>query len=76
MCRFAFLRLIESRGNLPGPEVWLIIRRNVADPSELKFYFSNAPATISLLELVRICGMRWPIETIFKEGKGEIGLDQ
>jgi len=76
VCDFAFLRVIESRESLPGPDVWLIIRRNVDDPSELKFYFSNAPATIALLELVRICGMRWPIETIFKEGKGEIGLDQ
>jgi SRSO17 transposase len=76
VCDFAFLRVIESRDSLPGPDVWLIIRRNVDDPSELKFYFSNAPATIALLELVRICGMRWPIETIFKEGKGEIGLDQ
>jgi SRSO17 transposase len=75
VCDFAFLRVTESREGLPGPEVWLIIRRDVDDPTELKFYFSNAPATISLLELVRVCGMRWPIETIFKEGKGEIGLD-
>jgi hypothetical protein len=75
VCDFAFLRVIESRDGLPGPEVWLIIRRDIADPTELKFYFSNAPADISLLELVRVCGMRWPIETIFKEGKGEIGFD-
>ncbi len=75
VCQFAFLRIVESRDSLPGPEVWLIIRRNVDDPTELKFYFSNAPTTISLLDLVRVCGMRWPIETIFKEGKGEIGLD-
>ena len=32
VCNFAFLRLIESRANLPGPEVWLIIRRNLDDP--------------------------------------------
>ena len=75
VCDFAFLRLIESRDNLPGPEVWLIIRRNLEDPSVIKFYFSNAPADTPLIELVRISGMRWPIETIFKEDKGEIGLD-
>jgi SRSO17 transposase len=75
ICDFAFLRVIESRASLPGPEVWLVIRRNVDNPSELKFYFSNAPADISVLELVRISGMRWPIEIIFEEGKGEIGLD-
>jgi len=75
VCHFAFLRLIESRANLPGPEVWLIIRRNLEDPSVIKFYFSNAPVETPLIELVRISGMRWPIETIFKEDKGEIGLD-
>jgi SRSO17 transposase len=75
VCDFAFLRVIESRGSLPGPEVWLVIRRNVHNPAELKFYFSNAPADIPLLDLVRISGMRWPVEIIFEEGKGEIGFD-
>ncbi len=75
VCQFAFLRLIESRANLPGPEVWLIIRRNLDDPSVIKFYFSNAPLETPLSEFVRISGMRWPIEMIFEEDKGEIGLD-
>lgn len=75
VCDFAFLRLTESRANLPGPEVWLIIRRNLDDPAVVKFYFSNAPAETPLIEFVRISGMRWPIETIFEEDKGEIGLD-
>jgi len=71
VCDFAFLRIIESRNNLPGPEVWLVIRRNLDDPSEIKFYFSNAPATTPMIEFVRLSGMRWPIETIFKEAKDE-----
>ena len=75
VCDFAFLRVIESRGSLPGPEVWLVIRRNLDNPTEVKFYFSNASADIPLLDLVRISGMRWPVEIIFEEGKGEIGLD-
>lgn len=75
VCDFAFLRVYESRRALPGPEVWLVIRRNVDNPAEVKFYFSNAPSDISLLELVRISGMRWPVEIIFEEGKGEIGFD-
>jgi SRSO17 transposase len=75
VCDFAFLRLIESRKNLPGPEVWLIIRRNLEDPSITKFYFSNAPASTPVIEFVRISGMRWPIETIFEEAKGEVGFD-
>jgi SRSO17 transposase len=75
VCDFAFLRVTEARGGLPGPEVWLVIRRNVTDPTEIKFYLSNAPAGLSTSELVRLSGMRWPIETIFEEGKGEVGLD-
>jgi SRSO17 transposase len=75
VCGFAFLRIIESRANLPGPEIWLIIRRNLDDPAEVKFYFSNAPADTPLIEFVRISGMRWPIEIIFEEAKGEVGFD-
>jgi SRSO17 transposase len=76
VCDFAFLRITEARQNLPGPTLWLVIRRNVDNPTVLKFYLSNAPADIALSELVRISGMRWPIETTFEEGKGEVGLDQ
>ena len=75
VCDFAFLRIIESRANLPGPEIWLIIRRNLDDPTVVKFYFSNAPANAPLIEFVRISGMRWPIEIIFEEAKGEVGFD-
>jgi SRSO17 transposase len=76
VCDFAFVRVTEARQGLPGPRLWLIIRRNLADPSEVKFYLSNAPETIETGELVRMCGMRWPIELSFEEGKGELGMDQ
>ena len=75
-CEFAFLRVTESHSNLPTGEVWLILRRNLDDPSVIKYYFSNAPANTPLSQFVRISGMRWPIETIFEEAKGEVGLDQ
>jgi len=74
-CDFAFLRVTESRGNLPATELWLIIRRNLDDPSVIKYFYSNAPVHTPLHEFVRISGMRWPIETIFEEAKGEVGLD-
>jgi SRSO17 transposase len=75
-CQFAFLRVTESRGNLPANELWLIIRRSLDDSAPIKYYFSNAPATTPAEEFVRLSGMRWPIETIFEEAKGEVGLDQ
>jgi len=75
VCDFAFLRVTESRAGLPAAELWLIIRRNLDDPSEIKYFFSNAPLSTPLEEFVRVSGMRWPIETIFEESKGEIGMD-
>jgi len=41
----------------------------------MKFYFSNAPTTCPEHELVRVSGLRWPIETALEEGKGEVGMD-
>lgn len=75
VCDFSFLRIIDSRNNLPGPEIWLIIRRNREDPSIIKSDFSNSPADTLLIEFVRLSGMHWPIETIFEGAKGEVGFD-
>lgn len=75
VCDFACLRIVEVRNALPGPESWLIMRRNIDDPAEIKYYFSNAPAAIDPLELIRISGMRWPVEIIFRAGKVEVGFD-
>ena len=71
----ASLRVWNVREGLPGQEVWLVIRRNVEDPSELKYYLSNAPASCARARLAGMCGARWPVELCFAEGKGEVGLD-
>jgi SRSO17 transposase len=75
---FAALRAVTTRHGLPGPEVWVLVRRAVGQPGverEVKIYLSNAPADMPLAELVRVSGMRWPIESCFEEGKSEVGLD-
>lgn len=41
----------------------------------MKYYLSNAPADTPLAALIRVCGMRWSIESCIEEGKGEWGLD-
>ena len=70
---FAFVRVVAVRDGLPGPEVWLVLRRSVTD-AELKTYLSNAPATIARARLVRTSGLRWPIESCFEVGKQELGM--
>jgi SRSO17 transposase len=76
VCDFAFVQVNEARDGLPGPRQWLIIRRNVDDPSVVKYYLSNAPATIEPMRLARMSGMRWPIELTFEVSKDELGMDQ
>jgi SRSO17 transposase len=71
----AMLMVTEARDGLPGPRLWLIIRRNVADPTDVRYYLSNAPDTTAAAELARMLGMRWPVELTFEQGKQEVGLD-
>ena len=75
ICDFATVRVTVVREGLPEATVWLVVRRNVEDPSEVKFYLSNAPETTALCVLVRMSGVRWAVESSFAESKGEVGLD-
>jgi SRSO17 transposase len=75
VAEFAFQRGVAVRAGLPGPEVWIVFRRAVGEQPELKVYLSNAPAHTPVAALVRVAGMRWPIETVFEESKGGLGLD-
>ena len=72
--RFAFVRAVAVRDQLPGPDVWVVFRRSLSDPAEMKIFLSNAPPDVRRSELVRISGMRWPIETCFEEAKGNLGM--
>lgn len=69
---FACLRLVAVRQGLPGPDVWLVLRRT--PDGELKTYLSNAPAHTPEATLIRLSGMRWPIETCFEEAKQYLGM--
>jgi SRSO17 transposase len=73
LAEFAFVRVSAVRDGLPGPEVSLVLRRSLTD-GELKTYLCNAPSDIPQERLVRMSGMRWPIETCFETGKQELGM--
>src|SRR5258708_2096024 len=55
---------------------WILIRRNLSDPSKRAYYRAAGPATTTLPELVQVAGSRWKIEEGLEEAKGEGGLDQ
>jgi hypothetical protein len=54
-------------------ETWLVLRRNRL-AGELKTDVCHAPADTPLATLVRLSGMRWPIETCFEDGKQYLGM--
>lgn len=68
-------RGVAVRAGLPGPDVWIVLRRTWGETPELKVSLSNAPGHIPVPVLVRMAGMRWPIETACEERKGGLGLD-
>jgi SRSO17 transposase len=75
VAEFAFHRGVAVRAGLPGPDVWIVLRRTWGEAPQLKVYLSNAPEHIPVTALVRVAGMRWPIETACEESKGGLGLD-
>jgi SRSO17 transposase len=70
---WAALRLPGAEG---GWQRWLLVRRQVDQPTELAYYRVFAPARTSLTAMVKVAGTRWAVEECFETAKGEVGLDQ
>jgi SRSO17 transposase len=73
---WARVRVVESRDQLPGPDVWLLARRSQAAPDKLAYYLAYAPPKASLETLVRVASTRYTVEQCIEEAKGETGLDE
>lgn len=54
-------------------EYWLIVTWNL-ETDEIKYWVSNAPAGVSLVELLRAAFGRWHVEKWFEWAKQEAGL--
>lgn len=70
------LRVVERVEGLPGRTVWLMARRSITDPTEVKYFLSNAPTTVTLPTLARVASVRFAVEQCFKETKQHTGLDE
>ena len=73
---WARTRVVESRDRLPGPDVWLLARRSLCDPTQLAYYLAYVPARTSLETKVRVASSRSTVEQCREEAKGEVGLDE
>lgn len=73
---WAAARVVASREGWPGPDLWLLARRSLTDPTALAYYLAQAPADTPLTVLAEVAGRRWPVEQCCEAAKGETGLDQ
>jgi len=53
----------------------LLIRRSLADPTQLAYFICHSQADTTLHELVAVVGVRWTVEECFQAAKNEVGLD-
>ena len=68
--------VVESRDQLPGPNVWLLSRRSPSTPDKLSYYLAYAPPKTSLEMLMCVASTRYTVEQCIEEAKGETGLDE
>ena len=73
VAEFATLRVVAVRETLPGPHVWLVLRRHI-ETGELKTSLCTAPVDTAVETQVRMSGMRWPIETCCEDRKPLLGM--
>ena len=68
--------VVESRDQLPGPDIWLLARRSISKPDERAYYLCYAPPATPLRVLIWVASSRYTVEQCIKEAKGETGLDE
>jgi SRSO17 transposase len=68
-----FLRVYPVRDKLPGPETWLILRKDEGE-KKLKYQFCNAPSDTPLERLADMSHSRYWMERAIQDAKGEAGL--
>jgi SRSO17 transposase len=66
---------IKDENGLPVGPYRLLITRNVLKQDEVKFFLSNAPASVPVETLLLVAFSRWRIERIFEDSKDELGMD-
>jgi SRSO17 transposase len=66
---------IKGDEGLPGAPHHLLVAVNALDPTEIKYFLSNAPEPTPVETLLVVAFSRWKIERMFEDGKGELGLD-
>jgi len=64
---------LRREGQILGP-YWLVVARNVLDPREEKYFFSNASPGTPLEAILHVGFARWPVERCLQDEKSKLGL--
>jgi SRSO17 transposase len=64
---------LTLEGEMVGPW-WLVWARDVTDPSQEKFFLSNASAGVPFEVILHVGFARWPIERCLEDEKSELGM--
>jgi SRSO17 transposase len=67
---------MKDEKGLPGMRLHLVVARNVLDPTEIKYFVSDAAEDTDVQVLLLVAFSRWRVERCFEDGKQEVGLDQ
>ena len=66
---------IKGPDGLPMGPWHLLLCRNAVNPTEVKYFISNAPPETPTETLLLVAFSRWRVERCFQDDKGEVGLD-
>ena len=66
--------LYTNRNRIPAATERLLVAEQVLT-GEVKYFLTNAPGEIPLKKILTVAFSRWHIEKLFKEAKGEVGMD-
>lgn len=66
---------VKDQDGLPAGPYRLLVTRNVLKPEDVKFFLSNAPASVPVETLLLVAFSRWRIERMFQDSKDELGMD-
>ena len=64
---------LKRDGQVVGP-YWLIHARNVLNPTEEKYFLSNAAPGVPLEVILHVAFARWSVERCLEDEKDELGL--
>jgi SRSO17 transposase len=71
LCDRAWARLFRLQE--PPWDHWLLVRRSIADPTDLAYFVGFGPDDTTLATLARVAGRRWIVEECFEAAKQEVG---